>query len=353
MNLPVLRVKIPKDSIEEIEKSFYSSTQKQWVHPPDLNNEIDKLSRNNPEGLSQTDQEQRRFYEETFECRQFQIRALIRQIRKFMGSQSFDGRREEIIRRTEKLESATIREQGKAAELQEAIDFEFREEEDNISRAEKRYSNLERRYYSKRDELEREIELSLGDEKENIEGFREEREGIEEELRRKIGEAEGDEIKTQQNISRLKRNTQETRINFETRREANKNSSREREQRKIEADIINTKRIKTDIGRIERNRNQTKEFLQRLLDRGDAKELEQSNQFADMVSPIRKSSAEEIGAMDRYFKIRRMSEDARNCCFGTYPQETPGIEEEWINESREKKHLEFLKRHRDSIRKNP
>ncbi|WP_026461323.1 hypothetical protein [Adhaeribacter aquaticus] len=90
LGIDTIFVNIPKDSPEQIEKTFYKSEKTKWV----FNNEqerADYLPVSYPDamGVPPIDELQRKLFEESFECRAAQIRSFIRGINKCLASQPY------------------------------------------------------------------------------------------------------------------------------------------------------------------------------------------------------------------------------------------------------------------------
>ncbi len=79
LGINTIQVKIPKDSREAIQQSFYTTERTKWIYNYDeANTEYVAISEGNATGVSSTDEDQRRLFTENFNCRQSQINNLIR-----------------------------------------------------------------------------------------------------------------------------------------------------------------------------------------------------------------------------------------------------------------------------------
>jgi len=180
LGIDTVQVTIPKDSLENIEKSFSQGRKIKWIH----NNEQECTKyiytpNNDTEGILQTDELQRKFFEESFECRKSQIKNLIRAITKSLESEHYRGierkfreeiqRIEVISKRTEEeLEKyrngirnrvqrkfETRRENNRTKEKningkEEELNIFFAENEKAIQ---ERNRNLEERYIKRRKDI--------------------------------------------------------------------------------------------------------------------------------------------------------------------------------------------------------
>lgn len=210
LGINTLQISVPKDSLENIERSMAVVDGKKWVyHYEEQRTNYVSVPKGNPKELSQIDELQRRLFEESYECRSSEIGNLIRAIGKCLASEphrTIEGEiRSELSRvkgNTEraKLELEELREriQGKVdQELGERAEF-LEKERERVSSIEKGIVNdhesaresierkskdLEGRYLTKRDELakkQREIE----EKEERIRNIGLERDRLERETKR-------------------------------------------------------------------------------------------------------------------------------------------------------------------------
>lgn len=90
LGVNTVQIVIPKASEENIEKSFHQTKNIKWVYNyEEERTDYIQLSNKNSEGISQIDELQRQFFEETLECRQSQIRNLIRGLTKCLESEQY------------------------------------------------------------------------------------------------------------------------------------------------------------------------------------------------------------------------------------------------------------------------
>lgn len=188
LGINTVQVTIPKDSLENIEKSFSLGQKIKWIH----NNEQERTEyiyspNNDTEGVSQTDELQRKFFEESFECRKSQIKNLVRAIIKSLESEQYRRIEGEFRQEIQRVEINTKRTQEELQKYRDGIrsqvecKFEtrrenIRTEEKNLDRKEEelniffkdnertikeRSANLEERYIKRRTEIkERQREFS-------------------------------------------------------------------------------------------------------------------------------------------------------------------------------------------------
>lgn len=216
LGINTVQITIPKDSLENIEKSFSKTNHIKWVYNYEEERTKYIFSPNeDSEGISPVDELQKRFFEETFECRKFQIRDLIRTVKKYLGSQQYravegefrseisrveentERLRNELDRRREETRERISRKYGKRrakVECQgvriENKERKFRETKGNFENSiEQQREDLERRYINKREELDNELReirksvLGAEDFERSEDAIREQEKEIESEIR--------------------------------------------------------------------------------------------------------------------------------------------------------------------------
>ena len=147
LGIDMVQITIPKDSLENIEKSLLAGQKIKWIY----NNEQERteyifLPKIDSEGVSQIDELQREFFEESFECRKSQISNLIRAITKCVESQHYRGIEKQFRKEILRAEINTERTQNELKKVRNRI------REKVHSRFEKRRRILK----AKREEIERE-----------------------------------------------------------------------------------------------------------------------------------------------------------------------------------------------------
>ncbi|WP_155800902.1 hypothetical protein [Pontibacter sp. BAB1700] len=103
LGVDTIQVKIPKDSPEEIERSFFTTDKTKWLYSHEQERtKYVPISHPDAAGVPPIDELQRKLFEETYECRAAQIRSLIRGFRKCLESKPYKdikaGIRDEISR---------------------------------------------------------------------------------------------------------------------------------------------------------------------------------------------------------------------------------------------------------------
>lgn len=173
LGIDTIQITIPKDSPEEIEKTFFKTNRTKWVY----NYEQEQVtyvptSYGSDETVLPIDEFQRKLLEaeESYECKAAQINNLIRTINKCLDSEQFRAFVKYIGAELHRVEENTERNRVRLRELQAKhkrnIEEEFRLEEDAFVEDERRFREGERefaekvrdyeaRYNLKRESLER------------------------------------------------------------------------------------------------------------------------------------------------------------------------------------------------------
>jgi len=147
LGIDTVQITIPKDSLENIEKSFSLGRQIKWIH----NNEQERTEyiyspNNDTKGISQIDELQRKLFEESFECRKSQIKNLVRAITKCLESQQYRGIERGFREEIQRIENNTERAEKKLEEYRNGI----------RERVEEKFKSRRKSIETKREELDRE-----------------------------------------------------------------------------------------------------------------------------------------------------------------------------------------------------
>lgn len=168
LGLDVVEVIVPKDSPEAIEQVFTVTEATEWLHntqQADAYTNGIHFSFRNEQGIPPAAEFQRELLlqGETYQCRCFQLRDLIRGLRKCLATERYLNaeravtgslstvaqRRAELKRRVEERRSSCYE------KLERAGAGEVGRIEEFIRKERSRYEDLERRYYTKKEELAR------------------------------------------------------------------------------------------------------------------------------------------------------------------------------------------------------
>ncbi|WP_289062381.1 hypothetical protein [uncultured Zobellia sp.] len=165
LGIDTVQITIPKDSLENIEKSFSLGRQIKWIH----NNEQERAEyiyspNNDTKGVSQIDELQRKLFEESFECRKSQIKNLIRAITKCLESQQYKGIERGLRQEIQRVENNSERAEEKLEKHRNGI----------RERVEGKFKQRRKFIETKREKLDREetdIEKLYQDEERKLNTF--------------------------------------------------------------------------------------------------------------------------------------------------------------------------------------
>ncbi|WP_026836980.1 hypothetical protein [Gillisia sp. JM1] len=185
LGINTVQITIPKDSLENIEKSFSKTNYIKWVY----NYEEERTKyifspKDDSERVSQIDEFQKRFFEETFDCRKFQIRDLVRTITRYLGSKQYREIEKEFRSEISRVEENTERLRNKLAtrreETRKRISRKFEKRTAQIESERARIEIEERKFRDTKEEYEDSVEKQSGD----LEGrYINKREELEDKLR--------------------------------------------------------------------------------------------------------------------------------------------------------------------------
>jgi hypothetical protein len=147
LGIDTIQILIPKESPDEIEKTFSRTDRTKWI----FNQKEDyakylPIPEPDSKGIPSIDELQRKFFEESFECRAAQINNLIRSIERCLESKPYRD-----------IESANRSELSRVTRNTEQHRQRLQEVQDRHRRIiEEKYRNIGERYNRKREELEEE-----------------------------------------------------------------------------------------------------------------------------------------------------------------------------------------------------
>lgn len=166
LGINTVMVRLPKGTEEEIEETFAVSSSTRWAyHYEEQNTEYVPVPARNQNELSEADVEQRKLFEETFECRAAEVRNLLRAIKKCLGGEHYraaeSGLRSEISRVKGIADRESLELQGIRAAIRERLDNSVRDRRSTIDDRRKtlsdRIEDLGGRYQRKKAALREEI----------------------------------------------------------------------------------------------------------------------------------------------------------------------------------------------------
>lgn len=166
LGIDTIQITIPKDSPENIEKTFETTNRTKWIYNYEQEiTEYIPVSDSNSEGISSIDEEQRKLFEESYKCRTAQINNLIRTITRCLESEQFRTIAEEleseisrVERNTERNRESLFQQRERNARNINDLRNEIRtrinsKHNERRKRIEFQKSDLEERYNRKRNEI--------------------------------------------------------------------------------------------------------------------------------------------------------------------------------------------------------
>ncbi len=167
LGINTVLVRLPKGTEEEIEATFAVSSSTRWAyHYEEQITEYVPVPARNQNDLSEADVEQRKLFEETFECRAAEVRNLLRAIKKCLGGEHYraaeGGLRQEISRVAGIADGESHELQGIRRAIRERLDESVGDRrgaiEDRRRELSAKESQLYQRYQSKRRALSDQVE---------------------------------------------------------------------------------------------------------------------------------------------------------------------------------------------------
>lgn len=201
IGIDTLQIIIPRKSETEIEKALQSSRTYKWVYnEKEANTEYIPVSRANSEELSQINDNERVIFEEDFKCRQAEINQLIRSIKRSLQSEQFRKSEYNLNQQIQEVERNTEAAEQKLGDLEESNRRDaLAKNQNEEDQEDKRYTDLETRYTSKKEEFNRlfekynaqdrereEIEFTITIEEREIRNIEKRIRNIDEEIRKSI-----------------------------------------------------------------------------------------------------------------------------------------------------------------------
>ncbi len=164
IGIDTLKVKIPKCSKEEIENTFLTTDNTEWVYNYEREStEYIRIPKRSVDTISSINEFQRRIVKsgESYECKKARINNLTRKINGCLESEQFRNTKETITKELQRVEENTERNRIRLRELQEEykreVEKEFESETVRFENEERKFSNrfgeLEERYLIKAEKL--------------------------------------------------------------------------------------------------------------------------------------------------------------------------------------------------------
>lgn len=165
LGINAIQVLIPKGSPDQIKSVFSNTNKTKWIYN-NLEYETDysNLSSKDDSRIFEIDAIQRSLFEETASCRATQIREFIRTIERYLESEQFKRAREYFDSELSRVKKATDGARQELGNRKRAI---LDAEQNELGEEKKRFfdyqEDLERRYFSKKEELGNKIDAIQGE----------------------------------------------------------------------------------------------------------------------------------------------------------------------------------------------
>ncbi|XOV91510.1 MAG: hypothetical protein ACFHWX_15005 [Bacteroidota bacterium] len=180
LSIDTVQVRIPKDSPQEIERTFSITQNTRWV----FNNEEQRaeyvpVSKSHPNGTPAPIELERELFEENYTCRATQIGNLVRSIERCLQSESYIEIEKRLRSEIQRVEGNTAKNRARNEKLRggakDRIYSEFEEKLRAVrietESVEKEHKELEGRYYRKREELDESERKAQSDYEGTIESY--------------------------------------------------------------------------------------------------------------------------------------------------------------------------------------
>lgn len=162
LGINTVQIIIPKVPEEEIEKALKSSRKYKWVYNEiEANTTYISVPKENSEEIPSIDEEQRKLFEESFQCRTAQINQLVRDIKKCIRSESYQRVKRLFESEISRVAQNRKRAQQRLVELEEQYRAEALERNRGVeNRVRKDQNEFEQNYRAKEKELRSDIETA-------------------------------------------------------------------------------------------------------------------------------------------------------------------------------------------------
>lgn len=219
LGIDTIQITIPKDSPENIERTFTITERTKWIYNYEQAiTEYIPIPNQSPEGISSTDEEQRKLLEESARCRKAQINNLIRTITRCLESEQYRaiaGNIESEISRVEgntetnresydnQRENDKLYFEDLRRDIRKGIDSKHRERRENIEKGQRLFKIEEKEFLQHYEQWHKENQSNIDNLRKGIgrtvsEKYRSRREStekrrrdLEERYNRKTTEIEG------------------------------------------------------------------------------------------------------------------------------------------------------------------
>lgn len=202
LGIDTVQITIPKDSLENIEKSFSEGKRIKWIH----NNEQERTkyiytSNEHSEGVPQIDEFQKRIFSESYGCRKFQINQLIRTIKRCLESQHYRGIEQGFRREIQRVERNTDESEQRLEDyrngIRERVNKRFKPRRDAIEVERARLNSEEEEIKKLFQAEQRKLDTYFG---ENESEINERRKNLEERYLKRRGEIRAEQERVENAI---------------------------------------------------------------------------------------------------------------------------------------------------------
>jgi hypothetical protein len=179
LGIDTIKVKIPRGSKEEIENTFLTTNNTEWVYNYEREStEYIRIPKRSDDAVSSINQFQRRIVisGESYECKKARISNLIRKINGCLESEQFRNNQETTTKELQRVEENTERNRIRLRELQERhegeIEKEFESERERLDKEEAEIIESEGKFREYKKDLERRYKAKGDKLRESQEGYR-------------------------------------------------------------------------------------------------------------------------------------------------------------------------------------
>lgn len=173
LGIDAIQVSVPKSSPEDIRELFFKTNRTKWIY----NHEESKtdylqFSNSHPGGIPEFDHEQRKLYEEGFNCRKAQLGDFIRTVKRLLESEHYREIEQNLRSEIRRVEENTEQASGELDELRryhggsgirrhsiqrEQLGIEERKFQENFTNLEERYIAAKRKNLDEQSEIDSNI----------------------------------------------------------------------------------------------------------------------------------------------------------------------------------------------------
>ena len=159
MGINTVSVIVPRASEKDIEDNFKTTQRIKWEYNEiEANTQYVPVSQGTTVGILESDEEQRRIFEEGYTCRKSRLSNTIRSLERCLGGQSYGGierQFEQELSRIKKVTKRAFKELGRLEEsAREDVDNKYDQRRKNIAIAKEQFGEAERQFKEEQVDLE-------------------------------------------------------------------------------------------------------------------------------------------------------------------------------------------------------